>query len=235
MRNLSKTFVFFLLATSSCEVWSGQAFSFDKPGLVSFEDHGAISGYYNVSDGERSCTFLFVSAGGEINDPSKSPYSEVKLLTFVPRENSFSFSERDKSYDISGTLYRRDGTWIVRTDEGQAGCENSLGSFMSSRSDKVGGEIFSVRRTISATGIRLIGRKTYLFDLKRGRYVAKKAYLTKWDGVIVLQTHEPFTLVRFADAKSNVANPGKVTTGWVRSADLVDPFPPTAKHQGEAQ
>lgn len=62
----------------------------------------------------------------------------------MPGYPDFKFDERDKSYDIKGELYKRDETWIIRTNQAQAGCENALGFFVSFPSDKVGGEIFSI-------------------------------------------------------------------------------------------
>jgi hypothetical protein len=107
--------------------------------------------------------------------------------------------------------------------------ENALGAFTSYPPDKVGGEMFTVRRRIPATGIRLVNRKSFFYDLRDDKFIARKGYLTQSNGVIVLQARNQFSYVRFADPRVNVANPGRVTTGWVHTADLVNPFPPAAK------
>jgi hypothetical protein len=220
--------LFFLQSASGAE-----GIIFDNSGIIAVETNGAITGYYDAEDEKKSCSFLFVQIGTETEPPAVSPYSETKLLTFNPTENDFTFSGRNRSFDIAAVVYKMDDAWIIRTDVAQAGCENALGSFVSYPSDKVGGQIFSEQKRVPAVGIRLIGRKSFLYDLRGGEFKARKGYLTKWNGVLVLQVRDRFSYVRFADPRVYVANSGRVTTGWVRSADLVDPFPPATKPSGK--
>ncbi|MBP0593063.1 hypothetical protein J8I87_25770 [Paraburkholderia sp. LEh10] len=197
--------------------------------MIAFDASGVVTGYYNAQDKKRSCTFLFVQKGAHMEGQPEPPYSEVKILTFAPGETDLTYVDRDQFFDIAGELFRGHETWIIRTDEGQAGCENALGAFTSFPKNKVGGEIFTMENKIPAIGIRLIARKTYFHDVRNGKFLARKGYLTKRDGVIVLRTQDQFSYVRFADTRIDTSSPGRVTTGWVRSADLVNPFPPLNK------
>jgi len=208
---------------------AGSAFVFDRTELLAFDEGGVVTGYYNAQGKKRSCVFLFAQNGAQMEGQPQPPYSETKILTYVPGEAEFSYVDRNQFFDITGELFRRDETWIVRTDEGQAGCESALGSFTSFPKDKVGGEIFNVEEKISAVGIRLITRKTYLHDFRNGKFVARKAYLAKRDGVIVIRMQDQFSYVRFTDTRVDTPSSGRITTGWVRSADLVNPFPQSSK------
>nr|WP_233451450.1 hypothetical protein [Paraburkholderia caribensis] len=228
MTNINKILALFLqLILAQTTYAIGSAIVFDRAELIAFDDNSVVKGYYNAQGEKRSCTFLFVQKGGQVEAQAEPPYSEAKVLTFVPGEKNFTYSSRDKFFDIPGELFRRDETWLIRTDEGQAGCENALGSFTSFPKNKVGGEIFTVENKIPAVGIRLIARKTNLHALQGGKFLARKAYLTKWDDVIVIRTRDQFSYVRFANTRVDTPNLGRVTTGWVRSADLVNPFPST--------
>lgn len=227
MRNLSKKIILLSPFILSHGVWAGQAVIFDRPELISFDDRGKLSGYYNSSDNRRSCTFLFSQVGRELKGSPQPPYSQAEIFTFVPKGDDFKFSNRERSFDMKGQVYRRDDTWIIRTNEGQAGCENGLGAFVSPPADKVGGEMFSVTKRISAIGVRLVNRKSFFYDLQSGKFVARKGYLLKWNGVIVLRVHGRFSYVRYSE--SNPPSSDRVTTGWVRSIDLVNPFPPRNK------
>ncbi|WP_434112961.1 hypothetical protein [Paraburkholderia caffeinilytica] len=230
MKNLNKVVALVLCLFFAQFAWGSEGIIFDNQALVVVNANGVLTGYYDAEDDKRSCSFLFVQVGNEVKQHAQSPYSEVRILTFVSRVSDFTFAGRDRSFDIDGVLYKRDATWLIRTDVGQAGCENALGAFVSYPRDKVGGEIFAVQKRIPATGIRLANRKSFFYDLRAGEFVARKGYLSKRDGVIVLQTRDQFSYVRFADPRVNVANPGRVTTGWVRTADLVNPFPPPNTH-----
>ncbi|CAD6526942.1 hypothetical protein LMG27952_01975 [Paraburkholderia hiiakae] len=229
MKNSNKFFVsifsFFITQFS----WGGQGVFFDNPGLIAFDANGIVSGYYDAEGEKRGCVFLFAQGDERVNYRDKFPYAEVKLLTFIPGENDLTFSGRSKTFDIDGELYVRGDTWLIRTDTGQAGCENSLGVFMSLPADTVGGAIFTVKKRIPAKGIRLVKKKSLFYDRQDGKFIERKGYLTRGNGVIVLQVNGEFAYVRFADPRTNVQSFGKVTTGWIRSADLVNPFPPAAK------
>lgn len=226
MKNSNKLIIWALFFIFPHVAWCGSVIIFDRPELISFDDNGTLTGYYDSRDNRRSCAFLFSQISGEV-EGRPQPYSEVKIFTFVPKGNGFSFDGRNSFFDIKGELYRRGETWIIRTDEGQAGCENALGAFTSFPTDKVGGEIFSVTKKISAIGIRLVSRKSFFYDLRDEQFIVRKGYLAPGDGVVVLQAHGKFSYVRFSDPRQGTD--GRVTTGWVHSADLVNPFPPVAR------
>ncbi|MGF6607140.1 hypothetical protein OKW45_002040 [Paraburkholderia sp. WSM4175] len=216
------------LYLSIASAYAGKAVLFDQPNLIGFRDGEVVSGFYDGENAKFSCLFFFFQNGRESQTSKATGYTETKLSTFAPGENSFEFSNRDRTFDIDGNLYRRENEWIVKTATAQAGCENATGTFTFDPNDFRATSYYS-EKEIPAIGICLVKEKSYLYDYHDGKFTMRKGYLTKWNGVIVLQTHDQFSLVRFADPRMNVENPGRITTGWVHSADLVNPFPAASK------
>jgi hypothetical protein len=210
--------------------FAGQAILFDDASLVGYRDDGRIYGFYDARNERFSCSFLFFQDGRESQSPNAQGYTDTDLFTFVPGNSSFEFSNRDKTFDIKGDLYRREDQWVIRTSTGQAGCENATGGFIFNLGSKEASR-YHVTGEIRAIGIRLVKNKTLLYDYRGGRCLATKSYLTRWDAVVLLATRDRFSLVRYSDPRLNVRSYGRTTNGCVRSADLVDPFPLAEKHR----
>lgn len=103
MINLNK-FVAFVLCFLCVQIaWAaGEAVIFDRSELIAFDAGNLVSGYYNAQDDRKSCIFIFTQADPEIKEGADSPYSETKIFTFVPKEDNFTYQDRDKMFDISG-------------------------------------------------------------------------------------------------------------------------------------
>ncbi|REE24184.1 hypothetical protein B0G71_7486 [Paraburkholderia sp. BL27I4N3] len=229
MRNLNKIIILALLTCLCRSTVAGEAIIFDQANLLAFSDSGRVAGFYDSEDNKFSCYFLF-SQNSEEDEKVQNvqEYSVTKMLTFVPSDSSLEFEERYKQFDIQGLLYRKNGEWIIRTSRPQAGCGNATGVFEFDPPD-IRAENYIESKRIPATGIRLVNTKTFFYDLRGGKFIARKGYLTKSNGVIVLRTYGQFSYVRFADPRANATDSGRVSTGWVRSANLVNPFPPTSR------
>jgi len=225
MINLSKFIAIIISVICFASAYAGEALIFDDPGLVAFHNGSVISGMYSMENDRFGCIFLFFENGPTSKVTEDKNFSDTKILTFVPDDKSFLFAERDATFDIAGDLYRHEDEWSIRTSRGQAGCENATGLFMSGLGGNPGAIIYNVTEKIHAIGIRLVARKTYFHEYSSGEFVKRKGYLTKWNGVVVLQTRGQFSYVRFIDARLNAASLGRVTTGWIRTVDLVNPFP----------
>ncbi|REE19213.1 hypothetical protein B0G71_2288 [Paraburkholderia sp. BL27I4N3] len=226
MKNLNKGLLLFFASFVASHAWAANVLIFDSPNLIGVDDNGFLSGFYSANNGKTSCFYLFVQRHTERNLPDSGEYSAREILTFTPQDRSFLFGDRNKDYDIGGYLYGRGDTMIIRTSKTQAGCGNAMGAFEFGPEES-GAFPYTVEKRIPAIGIRLIKNRSLFYDYKDGKFVARKGYLTKWDGVVVLRTRDRFSYVRFADPGANVADPGRVTTGWIHSADLVNPFPPS--------
>jgi hypothetical protein len=229
MLNLSKFIA--LIASFLCfaNAYAGEAIIFDDPGLIGFRNGKLISGIYSMENQKFGCIFLFFENGLTSKAAANEEFSDTKILTFVPGDKSFLFADRDTTFDIAGDLYRHEDEWSIRTSRGQAGCENATGEFMSDLGGNPGASIYKVEKRIPAIGIRLVAGKTYFYEYSGGEFVKRKGYLTKWNGVVVLKTRGQFSYVRFVDARLNAASLGRVTTGWIRTTDLVNPFPSTTE------
>ncbi|WP_460901022.1 hypothetical protein [Paraburkholderia jirisanensis] len=211
---------------------AGEAIIFDDPSLTGYKEGNVISGMHALRSGRFSCIFLFIQKESSPTSIDKDGFSDTKIITFTPGSKSFLFENREKMFDIDGNLYRRDGDWIIKTVEGQAGCESSAGSFMSDRYS-ANATTYSLSHTIPAKGIRLVKAKSNFYRYNNGKYKILKQYLTKWNGVVLIKTQDDFSYVRFVDARADEKTFGRVTTGWIHSNDLVNPFPTIAKRRNK--
>ncbi len=226
MPNLNKYLAIIFLVLYKM-AFAGDVIIFDKPSLVAYSDNFKISGLYSASDGKRSCVFLFFATKSDVNIVDDEKFSSTRIYTFLPGGNgSFKFSDRNGDYDIDGILFRRSDEWIIKTLKTQAGCGNAEGDF-AFNPDDIRSTSFYIKSKVQAFGIRMVKAKTFFYDRRAGKYISRKGYLSTRDGVVVLRTHDAYSYVRYSDPGPN-AN-GRVTTGWIRSADLENPYPPISE------
>lgn len=207
---------------------AGTALIFDSPNLLALEQGGGMVGFYAARNEKFSCDFLFFSNQDGRRHQAVIGYRETELLAFIQSGKRMIFAQRDRDFDVSGVLYRDGDRWVLQTDVEPAGCGNAMGGFGFAPSTRSINN-FYVEKRIRAVGIRTVIRKSYLHEKTATSFSRRKAYLTASDNVLVLQERDGFSYVRFSDPRSYVANPGAVTLGWVRSTDLVNPFPPANK------
>ncbi|MCR4467490.1 hypothetical protein [Burkholderia sp. SCN-KJ] len=222
MSSSSKFIVFLFVASISRLSFAGEAILFNDPSLIGFRDGRAISGFYDSENEKFSCSFLFVEGGDRSSSVSVEGYVDTPLLTFVLGELSPEFQNRNKVFDIKGILYRRDSEWVIQTEVGQAGCENATGVFAFGPKD-FRSVTYHVIREVPAIGIRIVKGKAAFYDNRDGKFVARKSYLVEGDGVIVMKNQGDFSYIRYVGAGPKFE--GRVTFGWVRTRDLVNPFP----------
>ena len=208
---------------------SGEAIFFNQGNLIAYQENDVIEGFYDSENKKFSCYFLFSQyPGDKLKSPVIKGYSSTKILTFVPGDASLNFSARFKEFDIDGFIYRSETDWVVKTARPQAGCANAMGVFEFNPLQE-GAESYYVSDAVPAIGIRLVNKRAGLFDLKNGKFALRKSYLEKGDGVVVLKTYQQFSYVRYYNPHMNTKNAAQVTTGWIHSADLVNPFPRSVK------
>ncbi|MEI7294794.1 hypothetical protein WCQ02_21845 [Paraburkholderia tropica] len=229
MKNLSKLVAFMVcLVGFITTTIAGQAMIFDNPGLIVYKDGNRIYGFYDAETKRFSCYFLFFQNSSGTLKSDVEGYSRISLMTFVPHDGaSLIFESRDKFFDIRGALYRNESEWIIHTDQGQAGCENAAGGFIFEPSDLAASR-FNVESSIDSIGVRMVKRKTYFFDRENSKFFKRSSYLTRMNSVVVIQNQGPYSQVRFSDPRLYAQSYGRVTVGWVRSDDLINPFPTAA-------
>ncbi|VWC83716.1 hypothetical protein BLA50215_01404 [Burkholderia lata] len=223
MLNLSKfCWCILIFFAQVATVRAGEAFVFGSTNLIGFSDGVNIFGVYDAENEKFSCSFLFF--GGEADSSMIDDYKDTKVLTFVPGEESLKFTDRSKFFDIPANLYRSGDEWVIRTKRSQAGCENAAGTFIFDIDDDRT-EHYVVTNKIPAIGIRLVMNKSNLYDYENGRFVRRKGYLVNRNVVVSLRQIGLFSFVRFINPRIDTKNAGQVTTGWVRTENLVNPFP----------
>ncbi len=221
MIRLSRRLLIVAILTMSGSVFAGSAVLFQQPYLVAFVNSNRVTGIYSRIGENGSCYFLFYGVfDGKY--PGKAGYSAFRINTFLSGDGSLDFEDRDKDYDIDGYLYKKYEGWILRTVSPQAGCSSAQGIFSADPPD-VSAQEFFTSSEVPALGIRLVTKKSRLHDIKGGKFIVKNSYLVSGDAVVVLKVSGEFSYIRYVNTGPKFD--GRVTFGWLRSKDLVDPFP----------
>nr|WKF55912.1 hypothetical protein HUO10_000356 [Paraburkholderia busanensis] len=223
MKNSRKIAYIFLFSFASAgSVFAGNALIFNDSGLIGFREGRAVFGIYDSRNATFSCRFLFIEDRDAPKKSNVENYTDTSLLTYVLSEKSFEFSNRNKLFDISADLYRRDNEWVIQKKSGQAGCENSAGTFTFGLKD-LQSVTYYVTQEMPAIGIRIVSGKTRFYDIRGGNFVPEKSYLVDGDAVVELKTKGDYSYIRYVGMKPTAE--GHVTFGWLRTNALVDPFP----------
>lgn len=203
---------------------------FDDLNFVTYKSGTELSGFYHSRDGMFSCGFLFHNRD-EVILKSEGGVTEVRVMTFdfVPHSPKYTYEQRDPRSDIEGTIYLDGDKVSLKTDSPHGGCQSAAGMFDSSPGER-GASTYSEVRSIDAIGIFAVGKKTFLYNGAGSSRSSK--YLLPGDLVVAIRRLRGYVFVRFVNPDSQIdeSDSKRVATGWVRSADLVDPFPPAVKH-----
>jgi len=88
------------------------------------------------------------------------------------------------------------------------------------RSPPPDGVSYTPTKNIHATEIRVAKSKTQFYNFRNGKFIRRNGYLMTNDPIIITKENDQYSFVRFFNPVTT-----RVTTGWIRIADLVDPFP----------
>ncbi|CAM2150134.1 hypothetical protein ABLT15_25300 [Paraburkholderia tropica] len=210
-------------------VFAGVATIYDDPGFVTYQSNNNFRGFYRGSLGMFSCGFLFFGKG-DLFEPRGSENSIFKIATFmaIPNSGRFKYEQRDPRADIGGRLYVTANKIAITTDSTHGGCLGVAGFFDAPPGQR-GVIEFSQENKMEATGIFVIGKRVLLFKNPDRR--ESIGSLLSASLVIALRRKGQSVQVRYVnpDLQIDDENPRKKIIGWVRSMDLVDPFPSPLK------
>jgi len=225
MKNLNRDirFIFFLvlILAGSMPAFAGTLLIFDNPRLVVLESGGEIVGYYGTHDRTSSCGFFFSTIKEEGRSSEFDRTLPRPIETHVLAGPVYDYSHRDSPFDIPGKLFQGPKGWMLQTSEIQAGCNNASGTFEYGPDDLRAAWYFPVKK-MPAINIRIIGRRTFLYVLRGGKLSATKSFLTGGSAVAIIDRRRCFSNIRFVHPST-----GKIAIGWVHTADLLNPFPPS--------
>jgi hypothetical protein len=228
MKNLNRgiLYVFFviIILAGSMSAFAGTLLIFDNPRLVALESDGEIVGYYGTHDRISSCGFFFSTIKEEGHSSELNRLLPRPIETHVLAGPVYDYSHRDSLFDIPGKLFQGPQGWMLQTSETQAGCNNASGTFKYGPDDLRAAWYFPVKK-MPAMNIRVIGRRTFLYVLRGGKLSATKFFLTGGSAVVIIDRRQWFSNVRFVHPST-----GKIAIGWVHTADLLNPFPPSTDH-----
>lgn len=226
MPHLNKLFSIFIIFLLPNLVHGAELLIFDSPNMVILTSAERSIGYYGAVEGDKNCEFFFF----ETEKPSAMDGDDLKIslssfsFTFPPK--SYEYKDRDKRFDSKGELYGLQNQRVVRIENPEPGCIGwAVGAFKKKPSDKD-----AVRYTIAsrseALSIRVVAKKAFLYKKAGARFDRTRAYLVTGDVIVVLATSSTYSHVRYTNPDSAK---GQVTFGWLRSSEIVNPFPPANK------
>ena len=205
-----------LLSTSA---FAGELIRFDNDYLIAYRSSGETQAYYGASNNRTgfSCVFFFKTLAS-----SQEANRSKKVISFYTQS---SFAQRDKKSDVAGVLHETSSSWVIQLDENHGGCTAGVGwdATLSPKDDQV--TRFEVIRTTPSIGLLTATKKTYLYTRVKGNLVPTKAFITQNDLFSVLKKSGDFSYGQHVNIEtSNVVDSATVTSGWIRSADLISPF-----------
>jgi len=198
---------------------AGTAAIYDDPGLATHQSGDNIEGYYYSSEGNSSCEFLFISNRKLISSKTKSTLLLPAKIFFFSNGNNFLYSGRDKKFDTDGTLYLDGNSLALKSSKPLGGsC-----MFSGDPGTRFGSMIFSLRKTFPALGIGIIKRKTFFYE-EPGKH-RRTGYLVQDDRIILIKKSSNFSYIKYVNPELDVKDHFQITTGWIRSEDIANPFP----------
>lgn len=197
---------------------------FDSPSLIVLQSGERLYGYYAASEGIRSCIFFFIGGSENRNKTADGMYSVIDITTYALGGDQYHYDERDVQYDKAGKIYVQGDQWIIKTLGEPPGCGGATGFF---HLDPYEHDAFRYYMTkwIPAIGIRMALKRSFLYDVRGVRFVKRKGYVVPGDVLVVLNEYGKFSHIRYTDPDYFSQTPGKVTSGWIKSADLTNPLP----------
>jgi hypothetical protein len=197
---------------------------FDSPSLIVLQSGEKVYGYYGASEKNNSCMFFFAGGSEKPRKTMDGVYSILDIAAYVLNSDQYHYRERDEQYDKVGKVYIMGDQWIIQTTGEPAGCGGSTGFF---HLDPYEHDAFRyyVRKKVPAIGIRVASRRTFFYDNQGIQFIKRKGYMVPGDVVAVLKESGGFSYVRYTDTDYFNQVPGRVTSGWVHSADLANPLP----------
>lgn len=212
--NFAKLFAILVVAAFSKMASAGTLFVFDSPNLIALKSGGKIFGYYGFVHQRLpfSCQFFF------IQNATQSA-SEIGIDSFSLDAGKYGYENRNRDYDIPGKIFVKNSDWIIQTKDSPPGCGGAMGSFLNGPEDLHPTRYTEVEQ-VPAIAIRTVTRKTFLFDKKGKIFSSRKGYLTSGDVVAIIEQSDLYSYVRFSHPAT-----GEVTTVWVNTKNLRNPFP----------
>jgi hypothetical protein len=205
-----------LFCSQAC---AGTWIQFEDSALIGFESNEKTYGYYGAANSRTgfSCIFLF-----QTTEPSKGNASPQKILSFYTESN---FRRRNIQTDINGKLYKNIDSWVITLDDQVGGCDAGVGWNFRLNLQDLEVKKFKSIKTAPAVGILLASKKTHFNKNINGKFISLKSFITKNDLFVVLKNSGNYSYGRYVnmDMAKVIDNP-VVTTGWIQTADLINPF-----------
>lgn len=191
---------------------------YDESRFLTFTKGREIYGYYSAHNELFYCGFFFV-AKESVRDPDGAVPVETFNIDY--KNHRYTYDQLDRTSFIRGVLSKKGRLVSIRTEKSQAGCQSAAGLFSGD-----GGLPYTEVGEISGVGVGVVNRKSFIH--RNHNSIDKNSYLLPGDAVAVIERKNDYSYIRYVNPDMLIEDDDKrhVSTGWIRSPDLVDPLPP---------
>ncbi|WP_155420194.1 hypothetical protein [Burkholderia cepacia] len=200
---------------------AGEISLYDESRFVTFSDGGRLYGYYSAHNELFYCRFLFYTKKSVRVLGGGFP---IETFDLDYRDQRYKYARIDPASSIRGFLSKKSKTITINTERPRAGCQSAAGFFPSD-----GGLPYTEVGRIYGVGIGVLNNRSSIyrnFDL-----IDRIGYLFPGDVVVVIKRKGEYSYIRYVNPDMLIEDDDKrhIKTGWIRSADLVNPFLSTSK------
>ncbi|MFL9961341.1 hypothetical protein PQR02_09555 [Paraburkholderia sediminicola] len=194
---------------------------YDESRFLTFSDGQKIYGLYSAHNELFYCNFLFMS---EKSVRDRDEIVPIETFSLDYKNHRYTYTQIGHISSIRGVLSKNGNTITISTEKPQGGCQSAAGLFSGD-----GGLPYTEMAKISGMGIGVINRKSFIYQNPNS--INKRGYLLPGDMVVVINKKDNYSYIRYVNPDMLIEDDDKrhVSTGWVRSADLVNPFPAASK------
>ncbi|MGF6611063.1 hypothetical protein OKW45_005985 [Paraburkholderia sp. WSM4175] len=194
---------------------------YDESRFVTFSDGQKIYGLYSAHNELFYCNFLFMSKKS-VHDRDENVPIETFSLDY--QRHGYTYAQIEHNSFIRGVLSKNGNTVTISTERPQGGCQSAAGLFSGD-----GGLPYTEIAKTSGMGIGVVNRRSFIYQNPDS--INKHGYLLPGDMVVVINKKYNYSYIRYVNPDMLIEDDDKrhISTGWVRSADLVNPFPAASK------
>lgn len=200
---------------------AGEISLYDESRFVTFSDGKRLYGYYSAHNELFYCKFFFVTKKSVRIQDGVFP---IETFDLDYRGRKYKYARADLTSSIRGFLSKKRKTITIGTEKPRAGCQGAAGLF----SDD-GGLPYTEVGKMRGVGIGVLSSKSRIY--RNSDLVGGVGYLSPGDAVVVIKRKNEYSYIRYINPDMLIEDDDKrhITTGWIRSADLVNPFLSTSK------
>jgi hypothetical protein len=170
-------------------------------------------GYFASFARNSGCIFYFYQLEKKTND-------HIPIRTY---ESDGAYPESASDVQPNGKVYISSSRWTLQASDLNAGCTmkaNIVFPDFTSMAKEKNTNSFKFIKAIEGIEIKILENKHFFYDQDKGSFIERKTYLIEGDIVTILREQDEYSFVQYTNP-----NTSKLTQGWIKSNDMLSPFP----------